>query len=64
MRPCFLRIKIVVTKLGEVSELNATDFIEVLSIFHDSSNMLPQANTEVAEKESRGFILPAVFTSY
>lgn len=64
MRPCFLRIKTVVTKLGEVSKLKSTDFIEVLSIFHDSSNMLPQANIEVAEKESRSFILPAVFTCH
>lgn len=52
------------TKLGDVSELNATDFIEVLSIFHDSSNVLSQPNREVAEKESRSFILPAVFACH
>lgn len=64
MRLCFLKIKTEVSKVGEVNELNVTDFKVVLSIFHDSSNMLPQANTEISEKETRSFILPEVFTCY
>lgn len=54
MRPCFLRIKTVVTKLGEVCDMCVSD----------SSNMLLQGNTKVTEKESRSFILPEVLTCH
>jgi len=54
----------VVTKLGQISEVNATDLVMVLSVLHDSSILLPQESTEVSKRKNPSFMLLVMFTCY
>lgn len=64
MSPCFPKIKTVVTTGEWVSEVNATGFAVVLSIPHDSSNLLPQESTEVSERKNQSVMLPVMLLEH